>query len=298
LRPAFDQCQHLSHAHLPRRRRTELAYHVQGEGVPLVCLPGGPMRESAYLGDLGGLSGHRQLIMLDLRGTGKSAIPADPGSYRCNRLVEDVSALQDHLGVDRVDLLGHSAGANIAVQYAARHQRRVDKLVLITPGGRAVDLEPDSDTRREVVKLRQAEPWYAEAAAAFERVAAGSEGEADWEAIAPFFYGHWDAVAQAHWAAGEAQTSGDAAQVFAAEGAFDPAATRAALAAFGSPVLVLAGGLDLQRPPRVVAELAALFSAAQLVVQPGAGHYPWLDDADRFVSAVSAFLDDGPSGMR
>ena len=76
---------------------TEIAYHVQGEGVPLICLPGGPMRESAYLGDLGGLAGHRQLIMLDLRGTGESAIPADPGSYRCDRLVDDVCALQDHL---------------------------------------------------------------------------------------------------------------------------------------------------------------------------------------------------------
>jgi len=25
---------------------TELAYHVQGEGAPLVCLPGGPMQAS------------------------------------------------------------------------------------------------------------------------------------------------------------------------------------------------------------------------------------------------------------
>jgi hypothetical protein len=38
---------------------TELAYHVRGDGdgAPLICLPGGPMRASAYLGDLGGLSG-------------------------------------------------------------------------------------------------------------------------------------------------------------------------------------------------------------------------------------------------
>jgi pimeloyl-ACP methyl ester carboxylesterase len=57
-------------------------------------------------------------------------------------------------------------------------------------------------------------------------------------------------------------------------------------------VLVLGGSLDLQRPPQVCAEFAALFPAAQLVVQPGAGHYPWLDDAGRFVSAVTAFLDD------
>jgi hypothetical protein len=30
---------------------TELAYHLKGEGRPLICLPGGPMRDSAYLGD-------------------------------------------------------------------------------------------------------------------------------------------------------------------------------------------------------------------------------------------------------
>src|ERR1700728_2938205 len=99
---------------------TELAYHLQGEGAPLVCVPGGPMRDSLYLGALGGLAAFRQLIMLDLRGTGQSAVPADPASYRCDRQVDDVAALLDHLGLDRADLLGHSAGANIAVQIAAR----------------------------------------------------------------------------------------------------------------------------------------------------------------------------------
>jgi proline iminopeptidase len=272
---------------------TELAYRVQGQGAPLVCLPGGPMRDPAYLGDLGGLSAHRQLIMLDLRGTGKSAIPADPGSYRCDRLVEDVSALQDHLSLGRCAVLGHSAGANIAVQYAVRHQERVSKLALITPSGRAVALEPGSEMRREIVKLRQDEPWFAEAAAAFERIDAGAGTEDDWKAMDPFVYGRWDAAAQAHCAAEEKQTNEDAALAFAAEGAFDPAATRAALAAFGAPVLVLAGGLDLSRPPGVVAKFAELFPASQLVVQPGAGHYPWLDDEGQFTSAITAFLDDG-----
>ncbi len=79
---------------------TELAYHLRGEGAPLACLPGGPMRATTYLGDLGGLSSRRQLIMLDLRGTGESAIPADPATYRCDRVVDDVRALQDHLGLE------------------------------------------------------------------------------------------------------------------------------------------------------------------------------------------------------
>jgi pimeloyl-ACP methyl ester carboxylesterase len=271
---------------------TELAYHVHGEGVPLVCLPGGPMRASAYLGDLGGLSAHRRLILLDLRGTGGSAVPADPGTYRCDHLADDVTALQGHLGLDRFDLLGHSAGANIAVQYAIRHQRLVNKLALITPSGRAVDLEPDGEMRRRIMRLRAGEPWFAGAAAAFGRIDAGAGTEDDWRAMAPLEYGRWDAVAQAHAAEDETQTNAAAADAFAAEGAFDPAATRSALMAFGPPVLVLAGELDLIRPPGAVAEFAGLFPSARFALQSGAGHYPWLDDAGRFVATVTAFLDD------
>jgi pimeloyl-ACP methyl ester carboxylesterase len=69
--------------------------------------------------------------------------------------------------------------------------------------------------------------------------------------------------------------------------------TRAALAAFTSPVLVLAGEVDLNTPPRIAAEVATLFPNARLIVQPGAGHYPWLDHPTWFTSAVAAFLDDG-----
>jgi pimeloyl-ACP methyl ester carboxylesterase len=236
---------------------------------------------------------HRQLVLLDLRGTGESAIPADPSSYRCDRLVDDVVALMDHLGLQSADLLAHSAGANIAVQYAVRHWPRVSKLALVTPGGRAVGLEPDAGMRHEIVKLRQGEPWFAAAEAAFERVTGGQGADADWEAMAPFFYGSWGAAAQAHDAAEEEQVNESAAAEFGAAGAFDPEAARSALAEFGAPVLVLGGDLDLQRPPRITAEFAALFPKSRLVFQPGAGHYPWLDDPGRFVSVVTAFLDSG-----
>jgi proline iminopeptidase len=81
--------------------------------------------------------------------------------------------------------------------------------------------------------------------------------------------------------------------VFAGPGAFEPEVARAALAAFTPPVLVLAGEVDVNTPPRIAAELAAIFPDARLAVQPGAGHYPWLDDPAWFTSAVAAFLDDG-----
>jgi proline iminopeptidase len=46
----------------------------------------------------------------------------------------------------------------------------------------------------------------------------------------------------------------------------------------------------MKAPPRVMAEFSGLFPNAELVVQPGAGHCPWLDDADRFVAITAAFL--------
>ena len=48
--------------------------------------------------------------------------------------------------------------------------------------------------------------------------------------------------------------------------------------------------MDLNSTPGVVAELADLFPNAELVVQPGAGHYPWLDDAAQFVATTATFL--------
>lgn len=279
---------------------TRLAYHVLGDsggvgpdarGVPpVVCLPGGPMQASAYLGDLGGLAAHRPLIMLDLRGTGGSAVPEDPASYRCDRLVDDVEALRRHLGLGTMDLLAHSAGTNLAVLYAARHPERVGKLALITPSVMAVGVSVDGALRREAALLRRDEPWFPTAFAALEEIVAGRATADSFEAIAPFAYGRWDAAARAHRAAEGRQRNDEAAAAYGAEGAYDPEATRAALARHGAPVLVLAGEADLNSPPAAVAEVAELFPDAELVVQPGAGHFPWLYDPAGFVAATAAFL--------
>jgi proline iminopeptidase len=269
---------------------TGLAYQVFGAGSPVICLPGGPMQDCAYLGELGGLSAHRQLIMMDQRGTGRSAIPEDATSYRCDRLADDVEALREHLGLDRLDLLAHCAGANLATLYVARHPERVGKLALITPSTVAVGIEATGQSRLEIARLRKDEPWFAAAFAALEEIVAGHATDDSWQAIDPFFYGRWDAAAQAHLAAQDGHRNAEAAAAFGAEGAFDPQATRAALAAFSAPVLLLAGEVDLNTVPRVVAGFAGLFPDAEFVVQPGAGHYPWLDDAAAFVATTAAFL--------
>ena len=269
---------------------TRLAYRSSGERTPLVCLPGGPMQDADYLGELGGLSAHRQLVMVDPRGTGRSATPVHPASYRCDRLVDDVEALRGHLGLDRFDLLAHCAGANLAAQYVARHPDRVGKLALITPSTRAVGIDASGESRVATARLREGEPWFPEAFAALEAIVAGNATDDSWTAIDPFFYGRWDAAARAHQAAQGGHRNEEAAAAFGAEGAFDPESTRAGLAAFPGPVLLLAGEVDLNSVASVVAELAELFPDADLVVQPGAGHFPWLDDADRFVATTATFL--------
>jgi pimeloyl-ACP methyl ester carboxylesterase len=248
------------------------------------------MQDTGYLGELGGLSGRRRLIMFDLRGTGESATPEDAASYRCDRLVDDVEALRVHLGLDRLDLLAHSAGANLAVLYAARYPDRIGKLVLITPSTMAVDLSATDADRRETALLRRDEPWFPTAFAALEAIQAGTATADTWSALTPFFYGRWDAAARAHDAAQEGHRNDEAAAGFRAEGAYDPPATRAALSTLTAPVLLLAGQVDLNPTAGVVAEFAALFPKAEFVAQPGAGHMPWVDDADRFVATTASFL--------
>lgn len=269
---------------------TRLGYHQVGEGSPLICVPGGPMLASAYLGDLGGLSAHRSLVLLDLRGTGESAIPADPSTYRCDRQLDDVEALRTHLGLDRLDLAGHSAGAALALQYAARHPDRIGRLVLLNPSPRAVGLEVTDLDRRQLAELRRGEPWFPDAFAAFERIWSGQPTDADWTAITPFTWGRWDAVSQAQLAREANQKNTDAAALYYSAGAVDPEAVRSALTRLQARVLLVAGEYDVALPPKRAAEYAGLFRHAELAVQPGGGHYPWLDDPEWFVETVGGFL--------
>jgi len=267
-----------------------LAYHRAGSGPPLVCVPGGPGRSPRYLGDLGGLGHSRELILPDTRGTGDSEVPADPGAYRCDRIARDVEALRAGLGLERMDLLAHSAGGNVALLYAAAHPERIRHLILLAPGVRALGLTFTDEEQQAAMRRRAAEPWFATAWAAAQAADGGDESLETTLGYQPFLYGRWDDTARAHARAAVSDQAVPVRAGFYAEGAFDPPATRAALATLASPVLVYAGELDAVSPPELLAQVAGLFPGWALTVQPGAGHFPWLDDPAQFAGTLSGFL--------
>ena len=273
---------------------TRLAYDEVGTGPRLLCLPGGPGRASAYLEDLGGLSASRTLVRLDARATGRSEVPADPASLRFDRLADDVEALRAHLGEERIDLLGHSAGTVVAQAYAAAHPERLRSLVLLTPTDR-LQRGPDGQ-RADVPALRAQrsdEPWYADAAAADEALldAPASQSQALWRAVRPFLYGRWDERTQAHAASADQQMSKRAELGFAASGdEVDVPALLAALAAVTVPVLVVGAERDGATGVDAVHHVARCFPHAETVVLPRAGHFPWVDEPDALRDALVAFL--------
>lgn len=269
---------------------TEIGYRVLGDGLPLVCLPGGPGRAAGYLGDLGGLSASRQLVLLDPRGVGSSADPADPATFRVDRLVSDVESLRIHLGLDRMDLLAHSAGSVLATLYAAAYPRRLSRLILITPGLAAAGVEGTEDEFLAALARREAEPWYPEARAALEKIMAGDMSVEAFRASRPLFYGRWDETAQAHATAGVSERHHAAREGYFAGAVLDPAVTRAALKKLTAPVLLYAGELDPMVTPSVVRAAAPVFKDATVVVQPGASHFPWVDGPAAFAAAVGSFL--------
>jgi proline iminopeptidase len=275
---------------------TRLSYDEVGTGPRLLCQPGGPGRAAAYLEELGGLSATRTLVRLDARATGRSEVPADPGTLRFDRLADDLEALRAHLGEERVDLLGHSAGTIVAQAFAAAHGDRLRSLVLVTPsaglqGGTRADLPA-------IRAARSGEPWYADAAAAADALpdASPAEAQALMRAYRPFYYGRWDERAQEHAASADRQMSRRAELGFASGGAqVDVPALLDALGRVDLPVLVVGGEHDAATGVEAVHQVAASFRDAQVVVLPGAGHFPWVDEPEAFAGAVETFLSTLPS---
>ncbi|MBO0708256.1 MAG: alpha/beta fold hydrolase [Candidatus Dormibacteraeota bacterium] len=71
-----------------------------------------------------------RVVGIDLRGHGHSEKPHDPGSYSLRAMAGDALRLLDHLGLERVDLLGYSMGARIGLLLCHDEPERVGRAVI------------------------------------------------------------------------------------------------------------------------------------------------------------------------
>ncbi|MFE2377126.1 alpha/beta fold hydrolase [Streptomyces sp. NPDC059398] len=252
----------------------------RGAGPPVVFCHGGPglwdtLEDVADL--LPGYAVHRW----DQRGCGRSG-PSD-GPYTVARSVADLEAVRRHFGLDRMALLGHSWGAQLALCYALEHPGRVGALIQVSGTG----IDP-------------VETWHPEFVRAFHRAMAGQpEG---WQRLdgRDGAVLRWSAEfqdgARAHRLAermatpwyGVNETANDTINAENRRNWGTPA-LRARCAELDVPVLIVDGDRDL-RPRSAMDSLASALPRAERVVLPGAGHLPWADDPEGFRSAVRTFL--------
>jgi pimeloyl-ACP methyl ester carboxylesterase len=255
-----------------------LHYDVVGEGEPLLVLPGGPGMDARYLGDLGGLGTCRRLIRFDGRAAGRSDVPRDRSTVSFTRQADDVEALRRHLGLERVDVLAHSAGSLTAQEFAVRRPGRVRRLVLVTPIGRA-GRDIDRAELAAVRAGRAGEPWYPAAAAAL----AGDLSSPITQArLVPFHWHRWTRERRDEYDPAHANRLPWLRESFYA----GTAAPGPVLA----PVLVLAGASDGMigtAPARVV---AAAHPDSRLEIMSGSGHRPWVEEPELFRKLVTDFL--------
>ena len=75
-------------------------------GVPLLCLHGGPGSTHRGLTTLEALADERDVVLYDQLGSGNSSQPSDPALWTVGLFVEEVAAVREALGLDRLHLLG------------------------------------------------------------------------------------------------------------------------------------------------------------------------------------------------
>lgn len=218
------------------------------------------------------LAQHFRVIRYDLRGFGKSALPArEPYSH-----VEDLKALLDYLGVSEVCLVGLSKGGAVAVDFALTYPGRVSTLVLIDTVLGGFPWSAESSARDALVWQRAREagiPAAKESWLAHPLFAAAQRQPAVAARLKQIVdeYSGWHFV-------------NDSQEV----GLHPPAALQ--LAALNLPVLAIVGEDDIP-DFRLVTELVCQQAPqARRLIVPGAGHMANMEAPAQVTQAIMEFL--------
>lgn len=253
----------------------------EGDGEPVLVLPGGACRGPEYLGDLAGVGTERPLVVVHPRGT-----PLSGGLSRGWWTdADDVVSVLDGLGLTSADILAHSAGTRLALATATRFPDRVRSMALVTPP--ASWLTGTAHDRAELA-VDRSDPAVAEAIRSMaEDDAPDSEEEFRVAFLrqAPASYARWTALEQAHARVGAVSLASASAWF---QGIPEDAVSRI-LATRMPPTVVIGGDRDLVTGVRPVLDYAAALGAdAELIEE--CGHYPWVEQPDAFRAVLGAWL--------
>jgi pimeloyl-ACP methyl ester carboxylesterase len=266
-----------------------LSYERRGSGPLLVCHPGGPGGSAAEFLDFAGLDDTFELLLLSPRGSHGSD-PAD--DYALRSYVADVEALREHLGLERLNLLGFSHGGCVATAYAAAHPSRVERLLLVDT---LAVWEADAEAAMgQAIERRQDEPWFAEAARAIEEEQAGEFASVD-ELIAnlrrqiPLYFHSWEGHEKVGRVLAEDFAHAEPLRQFNAV-EFPTLDLRGDLRMVEAPTLVVVGDDDFICGPACADAIVRELPSARLVTIPASGHFVYIEQPEAFRAGLTEFL--------
>lgn len=254
-------------------------------GTPVLCLPG-LTRNSRDFEDLANrLSDRRRVITTDLRGRGFSDHDPNWENYHPLTYVNDVWTLLDHLGIERVIVVGTSLGGLCAMVMAAKQGERVAGVIMndigpeINPAGIAriqkyAGRVPPVNSWEEA--LDQSKLIYGEWLPGL--------SDADWKKLV------WRGYREDESGIPRLDIDNKIGEAVRKVGAQkgDPWALFDALAEI--PVTVLWGVLSDILTKDIIDKMVARKADIEIVAVPNRGHVPLLDEPECLV-AIDAFLE-------
>lgn len=122
----------------------DLAYRTEGSGSRTLAFAHGWLSQLDHWdAQAARFASDHQVVRWDRRGMGRSA-PA-PAAETPQRHADDLAAILDHEGIDRVVVFGHAAGGPTALTFAATYPERTDGLVMVDSHVHTPTPDPDSD---------------------------------------------------------------------------------------------------------------------------------------------------------
>jgi pimeloyl-ACP methyl ester carboxylesterase len=264
-----------------------VAYRQAGSGPVIVLVHGITSSSATWDRVIGHLAKRFTVLAPDLLGHGESAKPR--GDYSLGAYASGVRDLLVTLGHERATFVGHSLGGGVAMQLAYQFPERAERLVLVDSGGlgREVNLLLRAATLpgSEFVLPLLTHPRLLGAGAAIDGLLArvGINVNTD---VAEMARGH----------ASLADREARAAFIHTLRTIIDPGgqrvnATDRLYLARHVPFLLVWGARD-PIIPLVHGEAAhAQVPGSRLEIFEGAGHFPQLDDPQRFVDVIEDFVD-------